>query len=302
MTPRAPVVLSFSRKGGKLSCVTRPRVRLNPMKLMPWQIAEAKLAVAEADRRKVRVDKNTVAIMAAYLGNIVERQTEDEDAGAVARMAVLEAAPKHDPNRQGFMQYAKFHANSAAATAYRKGQSEYRGDQEKRKLWGKWTRDFVIAKNRQHDDLRELARFVNRVTGGKKTKYGPENYTVDDMIEFRDLAETGRSTLSLEAPMDEGEEEDSKTSLMDTLPGLYTSAEDVIENAERLAAISKAAKNLTEEQEAVREQQLRGLSTAEIADILGFSVARVRAIQKQISAILMGASGVMAHQSSPDSE
>lgn len=288
MTPRAPVVISCSRKGGKLSCVTRPHAVLNPYKL------GSHLSAATAAARTGKdLDTKTKQIIAAEMGNIYEKKYND-DLGSVAMEAVLKTLHLFDPKRgKNFLQYARFIADNAVKNAMAKearAMGRKRGAYTK---WREWVHKFTARNTREHNSLQELTAFINEIETPKVP------YTVEDIRKYRDDA-AGKSTLSLDAPTGgEGEDDDSASNLYDLIAAADMSPEEEVKKGEVKAAVQAVAQTFTEMQQAVYESMQRGLTNRQIAEELGDSPATIAKYRRQVEAILQSSAQTMAHKESP---
>lgn len=292
MTPRAPVVLSCSRKGGKLSCVTRPHAVLNPYKLGS-HLSAAKDAADAAERTGKDLDTKTKQIIAAEMGNIYEKKYNDE-LGSVAMEAVLKTLHLFAPKRgKNFRQYARFIAENAVKNAMAKdarAMGRKRGAYTK---WREWVHQFTAKNKREPDSLQELTAFIN------KTESPKVPYTVEDIRQYRDDA-TGKATLSLDAPSGgEGEDDDSASNLYDLIAAADMSPEEELKKVEVKAAVQAVAQTFTEMQQAVYESMQRGLTNRQIAEELGDSPATIAKYRRQVQAILQTSAETMAHRDSP---
>ena len=248
MTPRAPVALSCSRRGGKLSFVTHPRVRANPA---------------------------TRAQLAEMLPKIQRKYKSDEDQQGSALEGLVRAFNEYDPSRGEWEPFARTRAQQAV-DKYLSG--EYSGGEEQKKAkreLDKYRKAYAVAFPAKAPpySAAQLAEFTLR--------------TVQEIQDLMEKAAFGKTVSSSSAIGGDEEAEDERT-IEDTLTssGSLEENEEALIRSMDSQLVQKASTVMTLEERKFLDQIRRGFSVVAAAKRMGISRTKATTLKRNVMAHL----------------
>ena len=248
MTPRAPVALSCSRRGGKLSFVKRPRVRSNPA---------------------------TSAQFAEMLPKIQRKYRSDEDQQGSALEGLVRAFNEYDPSRGEWEPFARTRAQQAV-DKYLSG--EYAGGAEQKnakKELDKYRKEY--ERTHPKDSPPYSALQLSAVAG----------MSVQDIQELMEKASFGMTVSSSSAIGGDEVAEDERT-IEDTLTAsgsLEENEESLIRSMDS-QLVQKASTVMTLEERKFLDQIRRGFSVVATAKRMGISRTKATTLKRNVMAHL----------------
>ena len=283
MTPRAPVALSCSRRGGKLSFVTRPRVRANPVDRTPPS-AEDVLSMYRRVERKYKGPGPKVVKDA--IGN--RKKLSDfkgEDMAAEATEAVLRGAKLYDPTRGMSWEAYAFKVAENAVNRWKRLNDPV-ADQK-----------HMIAKRELATLNREFARAYPSVptpyTASALSEFTKGSKSVEEIQQMIKEAAFGQ-TVSSDLGVGGDNEEEDKTRMEDTFTQSGSVDENestVIQKLDSDAAAESVKLSLTPLHHKFIAQQQRGFSVTDIAKRMGISRTAATTLAREVKEVMAHAKG-----------
>ena len=247
MTPRAPVAVSCSRRGGKLSFVTRPRVRANPA---------------------------TDAQFMEMYHKIMRKYRGDEDQQGSALEGLARARIEYDDSRGAWEPFARTRAQQSVDKHLR-GEYAKGTDQEAKKELDKYRKAFAVAfpSKAPPYTATQLAEFTRR--------------PVQEIQDLMAKASFGKTVSSSSAVGGDEEAEDERTieDTLTGSGSIEENEESLIRSMDS-KVVQEAAKAMTLEEKKFLDQIRRGFSIVATAKRMGISRTKATTLKRNVMAHL----------------
>jgi DNA-directed RNA polymerase specialized sigma subunit len=246
MTPRAPVAISCSRRGGKLSFVTRPRVRANPA----------------TDAQFMEMYPQ---IMRKYKGN--------EDIQQSAVLGLTMARNEYDDSRGAWVPFARTRAQQAVDEHLR-GEYAKGTDQKARKELDKYRKAYAA----EHPSKAPPSAFQLAEFTGKPVQ------EIQDLMAKASFGKTVSSSSAIGG--DEGAEDERTIEDTLTGSGSLEENEESLIRSMDSKVVQEAEKAMTLEEKKFLDQIRRGFSVVATAKRMGISRTKATTLKRNVMAHL----------------